>query len=189
MAEQKLRRQQARLARLQRYLPTLQLRKALLLAELSAARTARDALVACRNTAWDVLCRSAPLLPHGVNLDKAAVITAIDKGTATIAEGEGVSFQPFDYDLYDTPPWLDGVVSDLRAFRTMEVKAAIADERLSILKRELREVYIRVNVFEKVLIPRCIQTITSIKIFLDNRQLAALSEAKMIARKQLEEVS
>ena len=60
--KQELRQQQIRLVQLQRYLPTLQLRKALLQAEVFAARTQSDILRSSCQKQWEKLTRSSPLV-------------------------------------------------------------------------------------------------------------------------------
>lgn len=196
--KQELRAQQIRLAQLQRYLPTLQLRKALLQVEVLAARSIKEGLDTEVHKEWQQLTQCAPLLTQApsVNIASAAVVESLMKGTENIAGVElptvdTVLFQRFDYDLYDTPPWLDKLVEELRSYRSASIKSAVADERITILSRELREVSIRVNLFEKVLIPRCIRNIKSIKIFLGDLQLTAVAQAKIakskiLARKELE---
>lgn len=197
--KQELRQQQIRLAQLQRYFPTLQLRKALLQAEVLAARTQAEIIRSSCQQQWEKLSRSAPLvtLDPTVSLAEAAKIAFVNRGSENIAGVEvptvrDVSFLPFDCDLYDSPPWLDRLVDEIRSYRTLDIKVSIGEERLSILSRELRQVYIRVNLFEKVLIPRCLKNIKDIKIFLGDLQLAAVSQAKMakkkiLARKEAEE--
>jgi V/A-type H+-transporting ATPase subunit D len=196
--KQELRAQQIRLAQLQRYLPTLQLRKALLQVEVLTARSIKERLDAEVHKEWQQLTQCAPLLTQAptVNIASAAVVESVTRGHENIAGVElptvdSVHFQPFDYDLYDTPPWLDRFVEELRTYRTAAVRSAVADERITILARELREVSIRVNLFEKVLVPRCVRNIKSIKIFLGDLQLTAVSQAKIakskiLARKEVE---
>lgn len=196
--KQELRQQQVRLTQLQRYLPTLQLRKALLQAEVIAARSVRDRLGNEAEQRWQELTLCAPLLSLSpfVNIASAAHVALIDRGVENIAGVElptltTVGFDPFTCDLYDTPPWLDTLVEQLRTYRTAAIKTAVAEERITILSRELREVTIRVNLFEKVLIPRCTKNIKAIKIFLGDLQLSAVSQAKaaktkILSRKQLE---
>ncbi len=190
--KQELRQQQIRLTQLQRYLPTLQLRKALLQAEVLAARAQCDMIRASCQQQWDKLSRSAPLitLDPTIRLVDAARIATVSRGSENIAGVEvptvkDVTFLFFDYDLYDTPPWLDNLIDEIRAFRTIDIKASIAEERIAILTRELKQVYIRVNLFEKVLIPRCLKNIKAIKIFLGDLQLAAVSQAKIAKMKIL----
>jgi V/A-type H+-transporting ATPase subunit D len=176
----------------------LQLRKALLQAEVIAARSQSEALRASCQQQLSKVTRSSPLLALDptISLADAARISSIDKGAENIAGVEvptvkEVSFLPFHYDLYDSPPWLDSLVEEIRSFRALEVKATIAEERITILTRELKQVYIRVNLFEKVLIPRCLKNIKAIKIFLGDLQLSAVSQAKIakmkiLSRKEVE---
>lgn len=196
--KQELRTQQVRLVQLQRYLPTLQLRKALLQIEVLAARSKKESLDAQMQTQWQLLTVCAPLLTQApsINIASAATVKSITRGIENIAgvevpTVESIQFQPFDYDLYDTPPWLDQLVKELRSYRNATVKRAVADERIAILSDELRDVSIRVNLFEKVLIPRCLRNIKSIKIFLGDLQLTAVAQAKIakskiVARKEVE---
>ena len=65
-------------------------------------------------------------------------------------------------------------------------KIKIAQEKKIALEKELREVSIRVNLFEKILIPRALKNIKKIKIFLGDQQLAAVSQAK-VAKRKIEE--
>lgn len=196
--KQELRQQQLRLSQLERYLPTLQLRKALLQAEVLAARSLHDELSFTCQRQHDVLLQSTALLSLDPTLclDKASVLSSVERGFENIAGVElptvkGIAFLPFDLDLYDTPPWVDSLVDQIRDYRSLCIKSDIAKERIAILTRELKQVYIRVNLFEKVLIPRCNKNIKSIKIFLGDLQLAAVSQAKIakikiLARKEAE---
>jgi len=60
-----------------------------------------------------------------------------------------------------------------------KVQVLIAEEKKQALEKELREVSIRVNLFEKILIPRAIDNIKKIKVFLGDQQLGAVSQAKV----------
>lgn len=51
------------------------------------------------------------------------------------------------------------------------------------MEHEFNEVSIRVNLFEKVLIPRTEDNIKKITIFLGDQQLAAVSQAKVAKAK------
>ncbi|EKE08245.1 MAG: V-type ATP synthase, subunit D [uncultured bacterium] len=59
----------------------------------------------------------------------------------------------------------------------------VAEEKKRSLEKELREVSIRVNLFEKVLIPRAQENIKKIKIFLGDQQLSAVAQAKVAKKK------
>ena len=55
-----------------------------------------------------------------------------------------------------------------------------------LLEKELNEVSIRVNLFEKIMIPRTEKNIKKIRIFLGDQQLSAVSQAKASKRKILQ---
>ncbi|MDN3507967.1 MAG: V-type ATP synthase subunit D, partial [Simkaniaceae bacterium] len=84
---------------------------------------------------------------------------------------------------FDTPLWFDDVKRQLRAFKTGEEKVAVAKARKEALEAELRDVSIRVNLFEKIIIPRTQANIKKIKVFLGDQQLAAVAQAKIAKRK------
>src|SRR5439155_15414192 len=99
---------------------------------------------------------------------------------------EGCTFEPITYDLFETPIWLEAAIGGIRTVCKLKCHIAITTEKLHILEHELREVTIRVNLFEKILIPRCEKNIKKIKVFLGDQQLAAVSQAKVAKTKILE---
>ena len=96
---------------------------------------------------------------------------------------ERVVFRPPDYFLFDTPAWTDAAVEQVREIVIAIERLTIAQEKKRALEKELRDVSIRVNLFEKVLIPRSIGNIRKIKVFLGDQQLAAVAQAKVTKRK------
>ena len=98
---------------------------------------------------------------------------------------EDVLFESFDYPLFSTPVWLDAAISDLRKMVIARAKVLIAEEKKVALEKELREVSIRVNLFEKNLIPKATKNIKRIKVFLGDQQLAAVAQAK-VAKSKIE---
>lgn len=98
---------------------------------------------------------------------------------------EQVVFESGEYYLFDTPIWMESAVAGVKKMLIVTEKIRVAEEKKQLLERELREVSIRVNLFEKILIPRAQQNIKKIKIFLGDQQLAAVSQAK-VAKKKIE---
>ena len=92
-------------------------------------------------------------------------------------------FRDPEYFLFDTPAWTDRATELLRELVTIREKITIALEKKRALQKELREVSIRVNLFEKILIPRSQANISKIRIFLGDQQLAAVAQAKVAKRK------
>jgi V/A-type H+-transporting ATPase subunit D len=98
---------------------------------------------------------------------------------------EKVIFQDSSYMLFDAPVWLDSAIVGLRELITIREKIRVGEEKKAALEKELREVSIRVNLFEKILIPRAQDNIRKIKIFLGDQQLAAVCQAKVAKQKIL----
>lgn len=193
LTKNELRSQQIKLAQLEKYLPTLQLKKAMLQIEVSDARQEMAALEGGYQKLHEAAKHYSALLTEkiSINLSAAAKILNVDKHYENIAGVEvpyfkGISFQDFNYDLIDTPPWIDSVVDGLRLLATNSAKITIAREKKEALDKELRAVSIRVNLFEKILIPRSLGNIKKIKVFLGDQQLAAVSQAK-VAKSKIEE--
>jgi V/A-type H+-transporting ATPase subunit D len=181
-----LRNQQHRLTQLQRYLPTLQLKKAMLqlevqeaLIEIQSAKTAFQ-----KSYTFVSGFSSLFLTQMGVDLKDALKVIEVKKHYENIAGVEvpyfdDIIFEKIEYNLFSTPPWLDAAIDGLQALTEAQVKIAIAEEKKNALEEELRQVSIRVNLFEKILIPRALKNIKKIKVFLGDQQLAAVSRAKV----------
>ena len=185
-----LRAQQYKLTQLERYLPTLQLKKAMLQVEVYNARLEVDARTEELRVACAEVTRVEPLMQErlAISFDDSARIQRVDKHYENIAGVEiplleGILFEEFDYNLFDNPPWVDGTVGVLRGQVQASTCLEIAEEKCKALEHELREVSIRVNLFEKILIPRTLDNITRIKVFLGDQQLAAVAQAKVAKTK------
>ncbi len=180
-----LRLQQNRLAQLEKYLPTLQLKKAMLQIEVNEARMQIAGLEDAHRALREHVEEFSPIMTERTSFNPltGVRVAEVQKRYENIAGVEvpefiGVVFQEEHYDLFDTPPWVDSVVDNLKQLAQAKEEVKIAQEKKAALEHELREVSIRVNLFEKILIPRSISNIKKIKVFLGDQQLAAVSQAK-----------
>ncbi len=188
-----LRDQQIKLTQLQRYLPTLQLKKAML--QVQAAEVRQEILELRRDFEYskEYAFKFSSLLTENLGIDPLdlAKVESIDKTYENIAGVEipsfqSITFKPIVYNLFESPMWLDNVINKLQKLATLEAKIKIADEKKNAIEKELREVSIRVNLFEKVMIPNALKNIKVIKVFLGDQQLAAVARAK-VAKTKIEE--
>lgn len=186
-----LREEQQRLSQLLKYLPTLQLKKALLQTEVNEARHEIQVLDKGVKELLEKAQNYQKLLSENAHIDtsQVAVIDEIKKHYDNIAGVEvpifeDVTFKKLDYYLVDTPVWLDDVIVRLEEIIKAKVKVEVAHEFLKALEKELRQVSIRVNLFEKVLIPRATKNINKIKVFLGDQQLGAVGQLKVVKAKK-----
>lgn len=181
---------QKKLQQLRKYLPTLQLKKMLLQAEI--VKAAEE--IALNKRKYDeevvILATSMSLLsdPSIKYIKDDIQIEKQDFSVDNIAGIEvpvlsSVTFKKSDTISSVRPFWhvdmLDHVKATKKAFllwKTSQKKKAILDD-------ELRNVSIRVNLFEKRLIPDAEADISKIRVFLGDQDLAAVSLSKLAKEK------
>jgi V/A-type H+-transporting ATPase subunit D len=186
LTKNELRNQQRHLGQLQKYLPTLQLKKAMLQLEVHQARIE---IVECERgyaTESEKVYHFSPLLTQKTSIDPqaAAKVQEVNRRYENVAGVEvpyfeSVKFEKIEYSLFDTPVWFDTVIQSLQKLAEAKVRVDVAREKKAALEEELRQVSIRVNLFEKILIPRAKKNIKKIKVFLGDQELAAVSRAKV----------
>lgn len=192
LTKSELREQQIRLSQFEKYLPTLQLKKAMLQSEVNDARLEISRL----EKALEVKVKEAEevgqLLAEKTSIDpiEAVKVKSVQKRYENIAGVdvpyfESVAFEECLYNLFDTPVWFDGVIRILQDAKGAKIAVDVAIEKKEALEKELRDVSIRVNLFEKVLIPRSLANIKKIKVFLGDQELAAVGRAK-VAKSKIE---
>lgn len=186
-----LKRQRDALGQYERYLPTLQLKKQQLQMEIShqqRIRTARqDTLLEKQRLAagWLGLLVETPGIRQWLLVEKVNI------GRKNIAGIEiplfhHVDFVPAEYDLFITPLWVDTGLEALREMVSLQEEIRIIDTGIAVLNKELRVTSQRVNLFEKVKIPKAQEAIRLIRISLGDQMTNAIGRSK-IAKKRIEE--
>ena len=192
LTKTELRFHQHRLAQLEKYLPTLQLKKSLLQVEVNRA----DAEVQTLAHHFDVCVEKVELFaalltaPQNFVLDESIRVQEVKVERENIAGVElpvfeKVTYEPLIYSLFATPLWMESAISHIQELILFREKKRVAIQRKEALEKELREVSIRVNLFEKILIPRAQHYIKKIMVFLGDQQLAAVCRAKVAKEKIL----
>ncbi len=190
LTKTQLRIEQGKLRGFEYFLPTLRLKKALLQQEISDARAEQRRWLELVEKQWENFGRFAPLFSTSrYNPLSLVSIGEIQRTIENIAGIEvpqlvAVRIDVAPYSTVDTPVWLDGILVELAKYREAQVRAQIAADRVAALEEELRQVSIRVNLFEKILIPRAEGNIRKIKILLGDQQLTAIGRAKMAKGKK-----
>jgi len=184
------------LAQLVKYLPTLQLKKQQLQAEVENTKNMETVILAAIEKRRKYMSGWAVVLSQKltINVYQMVEIDHIKTETENIA-GVDVKvfkeliFKPFDYSFFIKPVWVDRAYEELRALVVDRERLRIIHERLDMLSEELRQTSIKVNLFEKRMIPQCKENIRKIKIFLGDQEIAAICNAKIakdkLKRKEL----
>ena len=190
-----LKRRRDRLARFERYLPMLKLKQQQLQITLrevarrvQQAQQALDEIVAKLAHYQSVLAdRSGLPLQHWARPER---IRTSHKNVAGVEVPvfEDVEFPAARYSLFGTPAWVDETLADLRQRSRRQAVIDVMREEETLLQRELARVIQRVNLFEKVMIPRDREAIRRIRIKLGDEMAAAVGRGK-IAKGKLAKVA
>ena len=193
LTKNELKKQKDDLARFNRYLPTLQLKKQQLQIEIRKVevqqRERRDRLsgIAGNLTKWVEVFGQELGLENLIHVDslrwEMGNIAGID-----IPLFLGLDFHEQEYDVFLIPLWVDTALERLKDILRLEAELSLLNEQVRRLGEELRITTQRVNLFEKVKIPEAAANIRKIQIYLGDQQTAAVVRGK-IAKRKLERVS
>lgn len=119
------------------------------------------------------------LTPESVSID------TINIAGSNIPVFDKIHFKKADIDFYTTPFWIDHGVQELRLLITYLAEINSIKKQITILEQELRITTQRVNLFEKIKIPECLNNVRVIRIYLGDQQANAVGVSK-VAKKKIE---
>ncbi len=187
-----LKRQRDSLQQFRHYLPILQLKKKQLQIKIEKIRRVLAekiealSLLEDKIRQWQGLLAD-PLIDIKPWLEVERVTTFImNIAGAEVPVFEEVSFKQISIDYYSTPFWIDKGIQQLRDFIAILIEIEILKKQINILEKELRTTTQRVNLFEKIKIPECLNNIRIIRIYLGDMQANAVGIGK-IAKKKVAE--
>ena len=182
-----------RLKTYERYLPSLDLKRRQLISE----RVRAAEILAETVRAIDVLReRVHAELPMASDLEVEVTglvtVTGIDLAEDNVMGVRlprlgRVALCRRPYALLAKPEWVDRLAELLAATLELRVQVQVERRRLDLLDEAVRTITQRVNLFEKVLIPRTRANIKCIRIFLADGERAAVVRAKIAKAKRARE--
>ncbi|MBC6713681.1 V-type ATP synthase subunit D [Treponema sp. Marseille-Q3903] len=175
----------------QRYLPTLMLKKQQLQTEIrtidAKAREVRAARVKLEKEfdQWIAVFGEREAFKPDMVTVKNIKKSIGNIAGVNIPIYEGADFGRGDYDLFETPLWIDMAADRMEKALSLDLEADVLDEQVRLLAKELRTTTQRVNLFEKVKIPETKANIKKITVYLGDEQVAAVVRSK-ISKKKLQ---
>ncbi len=190
LSKASLQQERTKLKLYEKLLPSLELKRRQLVIELDKARKAYEA---AREEVEQLQARVGTELPMLANTE--IDLKGLVKMTAFDLEQENVvgvrlpllvqvECQVAEYSLLAKPVWVDALVERLRDVAEARTRIQVAAERVRILARAERRITQRVNLFEKILIPRTQKNIQRIQIWLGDQERAAVIQAKLAKARQ-----
>lgn len=183
--------QRTQLRLFQRFLPSLDLKRQQLLTE---QKNAQQQLAEAEQEIADVTRSLTGLMePLGAyEIDLSGLVTidsvVIEQENivgARLPVAREVGFKTASYSMLAKPYWVDFLVEYLQRVCTMRVHLQVRQERVTQLNQQVRRITQRVNLFEKVLIPRARENIKRIQIGLGEQERTAVVRSKIAKKKHV----
>ena len=184
-----LHRERSALARYRRFLPSLDLKRRQLMADLAAARATLAAREREAGEHGEGVGEGLPMLANeDIDLGGLVRVAEVRLGEenrlgARLPVLEGVAFAERGYGLLARPHWVDAVVAELKRAAELRLRLRVDRERVRRLEFAVRRTTQRVNLFDKVLIPTARRNIKRIEIALADAERAAVVRSKIAKAK------
>ena len=172
----------------ERVLPSLDLKRMQLSAEL---KRARQQLAEAKAEVENLNKRVAKQLPMLANRD--IDISGLVQVEAFRIEEENlvgvklpklveVKCRVTEYSMLAKPHWVDMLVDQLKQMVEQKTRIEVAAERVRLIEQAERRITQRVNLFDKILIPSAKKNIKKIQIYLADAERAAVVRSKITKR-------
>ncbi len=190
LSKSSLSKQQQNLKTYERFLPSLDLKRRQLMAERNKAR---KVVQATRNEIEKYTSGVGERLPmmagEDVDLEGLVRLTGMELGEQNVVgtrlpQLKSILVEIRSYPLMTKPHWVDAVARELHAVMELSMRAQVEERRVEILQASLRIITQRVNLFDKVLIPRSRANIKRIKIYLSDAERVSVVNSKISKRKR-----
>jgi len=169
----------------QRLLPSLELKRMQLSAELKRAQAQLIADQAEVEQLKERVGQQLPMLANreidvsGLVQTESIQVEEENLVGVKLPKLNEVSCKIVEYSMLAKPHWVDVLVERLKRMAELEATVRISEERVRLLERAVRRITQRVNLFDKILIPTAKKNIKRIQIFLGDAERAAVSRSKL----------
>ncbi len=185
--------QSRQLKNFERFLPSLDLKRRQLIAERAKAVQAiaetESSIVMLR----EQIKTAIPMVSNQeVNVDGLVSVSSVQIDTINIMgvrlpQLGQIKLKRRPYSLLAKPAWVDSLAELLAKKLQLRLQIQVDRRRLELLDEAVKTVTQRVNLFDKVLIPRTRENIRKIRIFLADAERAAVVRAKIAKGKRARE--
>ncbi|WP_420335088.1 V-type ATP synthase subunit D [Roseibium sp.] len=184
-----LARESTQLAEYRRFLPSLELKRLQIMAERAKAKETLARLERDYEQRFVDLAASLPMIANAhVPLEGLVTLKEAERGEQNLSGTilpvlEDIDIETRPYSLLARPHWVDPYVDGMRDLLRLNLERDVARERIEKLVEAEAVISRRVNLFEKVLIPRAEQNIKKIRMALADAERDAVVRAKISKRK------
>ena len=188
LTKNELKKQKEILKRLNRYLPTLELKKQQLIIEIRSIRKNIETISGQIKQAEKEITEWVDVFAEEIDIFNILSVKEIKTTTGNIAGinipiFQDVLFEENPYDLFLTPLWVDKALEVSKNQIILKANIKTLKKQMEILREELRITVQRINLFEKVKIPESKENIRVIQIYLGDLQTAEVVRGKIAKNK------
>lgn len=173
----------------QRFLPSLDLKRKQLMAERAKGMQQLSEIHQTIEQLSRRVGQQVPMLADH-NIDLAALVSVetveLDEENVVgirLPRLQQLHLKTLPYALLARPHWVDNVVHLLQQMLRLRIELQVQQRRVQILAEAVKTITQRVNLFDKVLIPRSKANIKRIRIYLSDEQMSAVVRSKISKRK------
>lgn len=184
-----LSREKGSLDTFQRFLPSLDLKRRQLIAERAKAERALNDIELRLEDMTVEVGRSIPMLANQyIAVEGLVRLAELKVGEENILGArlpflKSVRVDVADYGFLLLPHWVDRYVELAKSIIELRAGQSVQRQRLDVLETAVRKVTQRVNLFDKVLIPKTQDNIKRIQIYLSDSDRAAVVRSKIAKAK------
>jgi V/A-type H+-transporting ATPase subunit D len=190
LSKASLQHERQRLTLYEKLLPSLELKRRQLTMELDKARKEYAATRAELESLEGRVGTELPMLATTeIDLRGLVKMTALELEQENVVGVrlpllKSIECRVAEYSLLAKPAWVDALVERLRDAAEARTRIQVVAERVRILARAERRITQRVNLFDKILIPRTRKNIQRIQIWLGDQERTAVVQAKLAKARQ-----
>lgn len=183
--------EQKNLKNYQRFLPSLELKRKKLLSERNRIDRQLDELKQKEKEIEHIIQNDLPMLAGTMSIVSKLIqikeisITEENIVGVKLPMFQRIEFRVLDYVYLNTPQWFEKLIDLVHEKTELNVRLQVANERQQLLAKSIQTVTQRKNLFEKVLIPKALNNIRLIQIFLSDNERAGVVRSKIAKKKRL----
>jgi V/A-type H+-transporting ATPase subunit D len=180
-----LQKQRNELKLYQKLLPSLDLKRMQLTAELNKTRAhCTEVQKNAEALSADIAEQLPMLADEDIDLSGMLKIEGVNIGIENVVgvklpKLEDVEYSMTDYSMLARPHWVDALVDKLKEVSRARIEVQVAEERVREVEQAVRRITQRVNLFEKILIPTAKKNIQRIQIYLGDAERSAVVRSKI----------
>jgi V/A-type H+-transporting ATPase subunit D len=192
LSKAQLARENADLAMYRRYLPSLDLKRKQLMTERNkTAQRIREIELRIAERVENIGADIPMLADQTIDLEGLARLRSVRMGEQNIVGQrlpviEAIEVEVAPYGFLVRPHWVDVVATRLKEVILLRLEIRVAELQAELLDKAVTKVTQRVNLFDKVLIPRAASNMRRIQIALGDMERAAVVNSKIAKRKNAE---